>query len=247
MIVPQQLRPRRRPIGGVGTAVLTASVLALIASAALGVNRASALLHEISETGLPGYLALHADPVAPNWQDLTPGDTVHWLMSASLSDAQTSSLDLELRSEGALVQAGELQVAVTACTEPFSSHGPGTTPGDFICESDASTVVEQTPLSAVAQPERGDLYALARLHAGAPRYLLVTLSVPETADLQAMAGTSMQVGVGLHASGDSDSSTMPPPTLVVTGADLYILGLLGVGLFGVVIGVALIRSARRHS
>lgn len=248
MTTSQPLRPRSRVVAGVGAAVLTVSTLTLVAGAALGVSRASALWHEVTETGTPGYLALRADPAAPDWHDLTPGDTLHWLIEASLADAQSSTLDLELRSEGPLVHTGQLHVAVAACTEPFSAPMHDAAPESFVCTGDASVVLAPIPLLAVAQPDRGERYPLARLYAGIPRYLLVTLHVPATADVHAMAGTAMRVGVGLHASGDAEASALPPPpTLVVTGADLSALGLLGVGLLGTASGAALLRSARRRS
>lgn len=248
MTTSRPRRPRRRVFVTAGIAVFTVSVLALVAGTALGLSRASALWHEVTEAGMPGYLTLRADPAAPDWHDLAPGDTLRWLIEASLADAQSSTLDLELRSEGSLVHTGQIHVAVTACTEPSSGPTIDVALVDLVCAGDTSVVLAPTPLAAIAEPDRGEIYPLARLYAGLPRYLLVTLTVPATADVHAMAGTAMRVGVGLHASGDAEVSPVPPPpTLVVTGADLSALSLLGIGLLGAATGAALLRSARRRS
>lgn len=240
----RQALPRRgrlRSLTGVICVTLAAGLL--LAGSVLGISRAAAVWHEIFETGRPGYLTLRADQVAPHWQDLSPGDRVNWQIEASLDDAISSTLDLELRSDGSLVNTGEMLVSVTACTSDFDTSDVNPR-----CTGDATTVLAETPLSAVAHADHGEIFSLARLHAGTPRYLLVTLSIPAAADAANMSGSSMRVGVGLHASGDSATVNPDrPPALAATGTDLLILLLLAVGLIGLIAGIMLLRKARART
>lgn len=250
---------RRVPVArrwrvAVGAALFTIAALALASSVALGVGRAAAMLGEVAETGRPGYLSLRSDPAQPHWQQVVPGQRMIWQLEASLSGAASSTLDLELRSEGALVDTGEMTVAVTSCTAEFAAApggGPGSAP---TCAGTAAPVVTETALSTFADPLDTTLYPLARLYTGSPRYLLVTLGVPDTANAAEMAGTSMRVGVGLHASGDSPAvdpsptpSPQPPPELAITGTDVTTLTLLAVGLLSAMGGSLLVRARKRSA
>jgi len=236
-----QALPRRGRLRSlIGAICVTLAAGLLLAGAVLGVSRAAAVWHDVFETGRPGYLTLRADQVAPHWQDLSPGDRVNWQIEASLDDALSSTLDLEMRSDGSLVNTGEMLVSVTACTTGFDTSN--VTPR---CTGNAATVLADTPPSEVAHADHGEIFSLARLHAGTPRYLLVTLSIPAAADAVHLSGSSMRVGVGLHASGDAATvDPNRPPKLAATGTDVLILLLLGLGLLGIIAGIMLLRKAR---
>lgn len=232
----------RHRVFRIGARVLmTISVFALVAGSVLGVSRASAILQEVAETGLPGFLSLRADPLSPHWRNLTPGAEVHWLIEASLADADSSTLSLELRSEGPLVDAGAMQVSVTTCDVEFSRIDSVAAP---ICGGQANAVISDVRLSSIAQADHGEIFPLADLHTDSPRHLLVSLGVAPQAQMNNPAGMSMRVGVGLHASGESD----PPGTpLTATGIDGMVFALLGGGIFTALTGTLLLNRARRQS
>lgn len=217
---------------GLVSALTVLFAVMLIAGAGLTATRAAAVMQEVAETGSPGMLALRAGPAAPHWTGVRPGDTVHWPIEASLSDAPIGSLSVELRAQGDLVATG-LTAAVVACTAPFvDAARSGAAPS---CESSAVTVLAETPLADLASAS-SDRFALADLERGHPRHLLVTLRLPAAADPTAVAGAAATVGVGLHAAGDSPTPAMPPSALPdrlpVTGMDASAIGLLGAGLLG---------------
>lgn len=238
-------RPMRRAPILAAVGLIFVAVFVLSAGTILGVSRASAMLRDIAETGRQGFLSLRADPASPEWRDLKPGDRVYWQVEASLSDADSSALSLELRSDGELVNAGEMIVSVTTCDVEFLAGTPGSAPA---CGGQSSVVLANARLASIAQADRGDVFVLAELRAGSPRYLLVSLGVTASASSQAMAGTSMRVGVGLHASGDSDAENHEPPLpLPNTGTDTAVLSLLGVGLATATAGALLLHRARRQA
>ena len=70
---------------------------------ALTVAHASATFLEVTETGSPGMLSIARSSETPLWRTLAPGDTMHWLVEARLTDAASGTLSLELRADGALV------------------------------------------------------------------------------------------------------------------------------------------------
>jgi len=86
----------------------------LLVGGTFGVSKAAIMWHDVQETGVPGYLALRSDTADPYWHNLTPGQQVSWQLEASLYDADSSALELELRSDGQLVHAGHMLVQVSA-------------------------------------------------------------------------------------------------------------------------------------
>lgn len=238
--VPHRVPRRAR----MWTAAALAVVFLLVSAAGsmAVVLRASAALEAVVETGRPGYLVLRSSPGAPQWTALRPGDTVHWLIEASLADAVESTLSIQLHADGPLIDADAMTVSVESCTTPFqqsdgSSSGPR-------CDGAGETVLTDGSLSAAAG-EQAEVYDLADLRRGTPRHVLVSLSVPPSADPQTVAGASARVGVGLHAEGD----TPPDTALAVTGADfagdLVALALLGGGLIGLGLSLASWRRLRQ--
>ena len=218
------------------------SIGALLVGAALSVTRASALYEEITETGAPGMLQLRANSTKPLWSTIAPGESMQWLIEASLTDADRGRLALELRSGGALVAPAGLTAAVVSCDRPFAT-GQGESPR---CEGSTRTELQSTPLQQISTMDDGRVYSLADLEQGHPRYLLVTLALPRSAEVA--AGAQAVVGLGLHAAGDSESQQPPSPgtppggpdpdpqlrgPLAMTGDDLLALVLLAAGLIGV--------------
>lgn len=225
-----------------GAMLVGLGCLALIVGSALGVQRAQAILQEVKETGLPGYLSLRSAPGTPEWKELTPGTTVHWLIEASLDTAVTSTLDLEMRSSGSLVDLHALDVEVTTCTSMFA-----TTPDLTFaqCPESANVVVPKQPLGNISSEHDGTVFALAPLNAEAPRFVLVSLTVPASASGTLTGGEEARIGVGFTASGDDPQSPAgDPPPLAVTGADYAALSFLSLGILVTGIGLVLLR--RRH-
>src|SRR5690606_2538800 len=84
-------RGRRRARAGVLALAVVFALLAAAGSASV-VLRASAVWQEAVDAGKPGHLVLRSDPGSPQWTDLRPGDTVRWLIEASLADVGESTL-----------------------------------------------------------------------------------------------------------------------------------------------------------
>ncbi len=239
-------RPRARRWSLTATLVVVLSTGALAAGSALVVGRASAALQQVAETGRPGYLVLRSDPGVPQWQDLSVGDTVHWLVEASLENAERSSLRLELRADGTLIDAGGMTAEVVACSVPFLADGDLSVPQPLPpeCPGEESSVLPRSPLGEIARSASGDLVPLADLRRDAPRHLRVTLSLSPAASGEEIARRTARIGVGLHAAGDD------PGELGVTGegigSDLVAVLVLGTGLIGLGAGLALRRRAQQE-
>lgn len=237
---PAARRGRLRTL--TGGSVLVLAIGMLLIAGMLGAARAQALLQQVQETGQPGYLSLQADQVEPHWQNLKPADRVFWQLEANLADAPEADLALELRSEGELVSAANMLVAVTTCTELFQQLDEHSTPQ---CPGDVTQVLAETSLGNVAQPASGTIFELAQLTAAHPRNVLVTLGPAAHAQPAAMAGTSMKVGVGFHAKGvtSQPGNDIPkPPGLVATGVDVALILLAIVGIILLAVGIGLLRS-----
>lgn len=212
--------------------------LLALAGSVLIVARASAAWVDVTETGRPGYLSLRSDPGTPHWSNLRPGDTAHWLIEASLADADEASLRLELDAEGPLIEAGRLMVGVNGCSMPFVR-----TETDPHCEGRAETVLEETSLAAVVTDAAADTYPLTDLRRSSPRYILVRLEVAPSAVPDTMAGSTARIGLGLHAEGGDAEGD-----LATTGSDandLMPVVMLAAGLFGLGGCVALSRRSKR--
>lgn len=222
--------------------IMVIALAMLTTGTTMGVDRAWAILHDIAETGKPGFLSLRADHVSPNWQNMQPGDEVHWQIEASLSDAVTSTLSLELRAEGELMHAGEMFVSVLACDREFMIEN---TSASHECATNVRNLLTYTRLSSIADPDRGEVFRLAELHASTPRYLLVTFRVSPWASPQEISEAQMRVGVGLHASGESATETSKTSEeLVITGTDVSVLSLFGGGFIAMLAGVLLLSRGR---
>jgi hypothetical protein len=215
--------------------------------------RASAVFQEIAETGRPGYLKLGAHSATPLQAKLRPGESTHWLIEASLLDAERSTLAVELDASGELLDVSEMTAQITACAGAFefgASAGSGAEFED--AEADIRCLGERTavlpPTSLLQLVRNGDRFTLAELRRGAPRQLLVQLSIPASADADALADRTARIGLGVHADGEDVARPAQPvtprePRLPVTGADALALGVLAVGLIGLGGSLALRRRA----
>lgn len=236
------------------------------AVALLGISltavRASAAFQEIAETGRPGYLKLGAHSATPLHAALAPGESMRWLIEASLVDAERSTLAIELDASGELLDVSAMTAQVAACTGSFELETPAGAaqgsapdpdpafdpePSRVPCSGERTTVLPPTPLSQLAQ--RGDRFELAELRRGEPRQLLVQLSIPEGVDAAVLADRVARIGLGVHAGGETAErpvrSVEPAtPRIPVTGADSLALGVLAAGLAG--LGAALALRGRRR-
>lgn len=203
------------------------------------VSRAAAVWNEVTETGRPGLLKLNTATTTPMWATLAPGETTHWLIAASLVTAPRGALQLELSAGGSLIEAGNPTFGVTGCRAGFSTDAPVP-----VCPYGAETLVPETPLARIITHDK--LIDLDDLIRGEPRELLVTLSLPEAASAEHISGKVANVGLGLHASGDTPEAELEPeesPQLPVTGGDAVPLALLAAGLIGCAV---CLRAARRQ-
>lgn len=219
-----------------GAAVMALSVFVLCIGVILTVDRASAAYERIAETGQPGYLVLSAATETPLWTELSPGESMYWLVEASLIDAKESSLALELRANGGLIDPAGMIAEVSTCTEDFTVPA-----GVPVCTATTSAALPATPLTELNSS--GDRYQLPHLWQDQPRQVAVALTLPAATTAGQVEGQVAQVGLGLHASGQDATPTPTPanPQLPVTGSDLLALGVLGAGLIGLGIGIALRR------
>ena len=249
----------------IGVAALTCVSLALTTMALTTItDRALALYEQVTETGVPGLLQLRSNPGTPVWHDVRPGTQMHWFIEASLTDADAGNLALELAVQGDLAAASAMRVTVTTCTEAFDEQ-------TRLCADPIEALIDDALLADFSVPSTGDpsqasqagqsaqsgpVFALATLKRGTPRHVHLSLTVPAAASADAMADTSSRIGVGLHASGvdgGNDATPTPPATpeistpgdLPVTGADIAAPIMLGAGLAGLGLAIALWRTIRR--
>lgn len=237
------------------------AVSALVFATGLGLTaeRVWANYIEVTETGTPGYLRLAAHAATPLDTTLSPGGEARWLIAASLADADTSTLELELTADGALVHAAGLSAEVATCSEPFTVAGAAVS-----CAGARAEVLAPTPLTSLRTSQ--SRYELADLDAAEhPREVLVTIRLPEAADPGLVARSTARIGIGFHATGDSASTPTPTPSpspgplpsggngpgvtpparLPAAGSDVLPLALCTLGLIG--IGGSLLLTRRRDA
>ncbi|GGA65880.1 hypothetical protein GCM10011490_15670 [Pseudoclavibacter endophyticus] len=226
---------RARGTRRLGTALVAVFSVVLALGVVLVAGRGVAAWQDVSEPDENGRLHLRTNPFPAEWHELGAGDVVTWHVEASLHGAERSTLALELEASGTLVDAG-MRVAVDGCTLEYLGRA---------CPGESSAIVDDMALTDLPREADGRTWQLADLTEDAPRYLLITVSIPASPD---RAGLEGRLGVGLHASGDDQgvpaAGAEPPGALAPTGGDLLALLVLAIGMLGVGSG-ALLRRRRR--
>ncbi|PRI10971.1 hypothetical protein [Leucobacter massiliensis] len=236
-----------------------------LALAVLGLGlagaRAAAVFEELSETGEPGLLRLGAHVATPLHATLRPGDTMIWVIEASMWDAERGALAASLNGSGPLIREGGLRARLDSCAGSFALPADADPQprrdfdADAIpCSGERAVVLPQTPFEELLGG--GEPLQLGELRSDEPRQLLLAVTLPAEADAEAVSRLTARLGLGVHASGDEGGGPGAEPgpgkgpgpesagRLPVTGADLLALGLLGAGLVGVGAGAALRRGRR---
>jgi hypothetical protein len=156
------------------------------------------------------HLSLQSDPYPVSFDDLSPGSVEHWQIEASLVD-DSAPLTLQFRRAGALVSNPRgLRLAVARCDRAWTSVS--SVP---VCAKNEAAVFG--PTAARDLPESGR-YDLASITHDDGKYLLVTLSLPDTPAARAdrsLMGLSASLGFGLTATGADPlptKTTTPTPT-----------------------------------
>lgn len=241
------MSPGARRAAGI---VIAVAVLLSLTGLALTATRAVAVYRQVTETGRPGYLSLAVDSSTPLHGALGSGESMSWLIEASLDDARVGRLSLELRGSGALVDLAGMTAEVLACSRgfvPAPGHAAGSRPAAPRCRGGAATVVPTTPVAQLSRD--AGRFSLAELRRGDPRELLVTLRIPADASPRLVVGRTARVGVGLHVSGVEQGEPTGTPELprtgVEAGADARALAVLATGLICLGAGAALRRRAER--
>ncbi len=199
------------------------------------------------------HLSLLSDPFPANFMAMSPGSVEHWQIESKLVDP-TSTLTLQFARSGALVtHVNGLQVQVDRCDQAWTTVT--TSPA---CGTGGTNVFGPAAANSIAETT---IYDLAGLTNTQNKYLLVTLSIPDSPAAEAdttLMGITATVGIGLTVTGPdpvssgNPSDPTPPGTpgspgnLAFTGVDIGGLLLLALGalILGLVItGARKVRNA----
>lgn len=214
-------------------------------------TRAAAVFIQLNETGTPGYLQLAIDSDSQLFANLNPGESATWLVQASLHDASSSALTIEVQGHGTMIADSNMRVTLIACGGTFQGAF-----AEASCSNNSQTILSDQSLDQVIQS--GQLHTLSALQDGQPREFLVTLAVPASTPVALFENAHASIGLGVHASGESSPPVVIPPgsppltpmptqPLAATGTDFFALGLLTIGLLGLVLAFTLLRVAKaRH-
>ena len=227
---------------------LVASIAVMATGLIMASSSAQAAWVSMTENGLPGHLSLLSDPNPADLHELSPGNPVQWQIKADLVDAY-SPLTIQFERAGDLVGSPDgLWLQVRACNTEWSNF-----PTSPTCPS-ATTVLAPTPASSSSFGAAGAAgpstpsFGAGQLWQGVGKFLLVTMSLPDTAEARAdssLMGLTATVGVGLTVLGDqvAPPASSHPAGLASTGSDA--LGTVLVALGAVGLGV-LFRLRRRR-
>lgn len=211
-------------------------------------TRAAAVFIQLNETGTPGYLQLAIDSDSQLFANLNPGDSASWLVQASLHDAPSSTLAIDIQGHGAMIANSDMRITLVSCTGAFQGAFAGAT-----CSNNSHTILSDESLDQVIQ--RGQLHTLSALQDGQPREFLVTLTVPASTPVSLFENEQASIGLGVHASGDNSPPVVVPPgstsgtalptaPLAATGTDIFALGVLSFGLLGLALAFAVLRKSK---
>lgn len=226
---------------------LLVSVAAIVGGLGLASTSAQAAWVSVAENGIFGHLSLRSDPYPANFMAMSPGSVEQWQIETSLVDP-AASLTVQVQRDGQLVERPDgLQLRMQSCGSewldfPVSPHCPT-----------AATVLGPTPANSTTLGNIGAIdsttpvFPLGTLGHGTGKYLLVTMSIPDTAAARAdesLMGLTANLGLVFTAGGDIVSPP-EPPGLASTGADAAAIALLASGLAG--LGLLLRSMRSRHS
>jgi hypothetical protein len=192
-----------RPLEVLGAAL--AAILAVAGGVAV-VSSAQAAPH----VGPAGRLELRTNPDPLGVQDMPPGATVHWEVTASLLVDETAELWLAVDGAGAMsTDPAGLTLEVRRCGGAWSSTSCPSG-DDTVVLADAPVAsrigVRAVPVGAISAARAGHLLAIVRLPATPGR---------------SFAGSSGTLRLVLTAGGDTATvSTRDPARLATTGAAL---------------------------
>ena len=234
-------RGQRRVWGFGRIAALLLACLALAAGLSLVSMRAYGAWFAI--TGAQGTdLQLQSDSASAQFLNMSPGSVERWQIQAQTT-RPSGTLNVQFWNDnGALITqpVDGLQLQVQRCDAEWTNIT--TTP---TCSANQANVFGPAAASTMAIGPTTDLDGIVQ---GTGKFLLVTMSIPNTPQAQAdksLQGLTANIGFGLTAAG-SDPTTPPPSTsLAFTGADALPLALLAAGALGlgiVVTGARRIRS-----
>ncbi|WP_454704958.1 hypothetical protein [Schumannella luteola] len=197
----------------------------LVVLGALGVSAGAAADAHIDD-GAPGMLSLEASAL-PEWsQQMQPGDSVLWPISAMLEVSGHGELSVEIRHSGSLADDPQgLHLRLRECEREWIADE---------CPTGAVTVVE----GRLADIESGSVVDLGEIEPGGGPYFLAELSVPDTMPVE-LQGTDATIAFGFTASGDTATVTVPGG-LPNTGANR--LAPLAIGAGVVLVGLVLARQ-----
>lgn len=229
---------------------LVASALVLAAGLTLFSTRAVAAFVAVTENGLLGHLSLQSDPYPAEFLAMSPGSVEYWQIQTELVDT-SSPLTMQFKRAGELVErpgTDGLIVQAQRCNQAWTDF-----PANPTCGSGLVNIFGPTPansatfgplaLNTAPVPGAAPVYNLGTLTNVQDKFVLVTLSIPETPANQTdqtLMGLEATIGFGFTAQGTDPT----PGTLPNTGADIAALLMLALGTLG--IGLVL-RSVRRAS
>lgn len=245
-------RQQQRVWGATRLSALILASLVMAVGLSLFSMRASAAFVPIPDAQGP-HLQLQSDPYPAQFLGMSPGSVAQWQISAATADP-VASLTVEFVHGGALVTQpiDGLQVQVQRCDAAWLTVA--TAP---VCSDNRQNVFG--PAAANSLPV-GTHTDLAGITSAKGKYLLVTMSLPDTAYARAdktLQGLSGTLSFGLTAAGTTatrttviGTDTSPPVTppvskiLALTGADALPLLLLALGAVGLGIIVSGARKIR---
>lgn len=182
--------------------VLTAAAAALLMIGAAA--PATAAPRDVIDGGAPGLLWLEVD-AAISQVDLDPGESAYRLVTLHLDTEPSAALSVQLTSTGSLASDPDgLQVGIDECTTPWGAPlAPGGPP------SCAAGLTAPLPLVAFSTLAAGDWRALGVLDEHTPRYLRITLALPDSLPT-ALRGGRADYQLAFAAAGDVVPVVGPP-------------------------------------
>ena len=214
------------PIGG---AVLLIAAGAVLVSTAAGAA-------PVPQTGSSGLLTLDADPYPAQNLTIAPGERVLWTVTAELDAPTPGDLTVRVTSEEPLTQdADALRFELASCPEAWVLPADDADPAT--CAGGPGTV--EITEAAFALTDADETFALGPIAPDAPRYFLVTLSLPPSTH-GSIAGESGRIAFGFFAADRARDAR-----LAATGGELLGPAFLGAGLL--LGGFTLARARRSRS